>query len=401
MSNKKIFIWHGKNQSNQTIVGELVARNKFAAKAHLRHAKIHVLKIRKKPEHLFRKFRSIKLKDIIAFSKQLATMLSSGIPIIQALKIFSEGHSNIKMIQIIEQLSIQIENGHSFSEALASYPKLFNSLYCNLIKTGEQIGALDIMLDRIATYKEKSERMKMKVKKALLYPITVLVLGFIITAIILIYVVPQFESLFEGFGGKLPFLTTLIIQISNFILSYGGELLFITSCTTVFIILLYRKKKAFRYFIERNLLSIPVFGLMIKKAAIAKFARTLATTFSAGIPILDGLKSVAYAASNIAFEEAALQTSIEVSQGKSLYQALQLTGRFPYLVIQMIKVGEETGQLDRMLNTIAEHYDEEVDYAAETINTLIEPLLMVFLGSIIGALIIAMYLPIFNLGTIL
>lgn len=397
---KKLYHWQGKDPSGEVMSGEILAHSLVAAKAYLRSEKIIALKIKVKPKLNFSKRNRIKTKDITIFTRQLATMLSSGIPLVQAFGIVAKSHPNQRMKKLIVQIKKSVEEGHSFSDTLKKHPTLFNGLFCNLIYTGEQTGALDQLLDRLATYKEKTDSLKSKIKKALVYPATIVSVALVITSIILVFVVPQFQELFQGFGAELPYLTRQVITLSEFLQSYWWALLFSLSILTYGFSFAYKKKSKLRHFIEHQALKLPLLGNLLSKAAVARFSRTLATTFSAGVPIIEGLESVAYASGNIVFEKASLQIRYELSKGKQLHEAIQFTQKFSEIVTQMVAIGEESGELEHMLNKVADYYEEEVDNTVDTISTLIEPLLMVMLGILIGGLIIAMYLPIFKMGSI-
>ncbi len=397
----KVFIWNGKDIHGKKISGEIEAHNITTAKAALRNEKILVFKIKHKSKLFFSSPKKIKPKDVTIFTRQLATMLTSGIPLIQSFDIVAKGYPHPTMAKLISKIKAEVEAGHSFSKTLQQYPLLFNKLYCSLVSTGEQIGALDKILERLATYKEKIESLKAKIKKALVYPVAILLIAVIITMIILIFVIPQFQSLFSSFGAELPFLTRKVVSFSKLVSNYWWVILISIVSIVSYIKYAYKKISKFRYFIERNSLNLPLFGQLLTKAAVARFARTLATTFSAGIPIVDGLGSVSTAAGNIVFESAIKQVQYEISHGQPLHRAMRNAKCFPEMVTQMVCIGEETGKLELMLTKVADYYEEEVDITVETINTLIEPMMMLILGLIVGGLVIAMYLPIFNMGTVI
>lgn len=394
------FIWEGKDERGQKISGELEAHSIAAAKAVLRVGKIQVTKIKKLSKPWFSSGKKITVKDVTVFTRQLATMLSSGIPLVQAFDIVAKGHPNPKMAELINKIKAEVEAGHSFSSTLQQYPKLFNSLFCSLINMGEQVGALDKVLENLATYKEKTETLKGKIKKALIYPSAIIVVAVLVTTVILIFVIPQFEALFHGFGADLPYPTMVVVRLSRFVSAYWWALLFGLLGIVYGLHYFYTKRPAFRFFIERKSLKLPLFGNLLTKAAVARFARTLSTTFSAGIPIAEALNSVAPATGNIVFELATKQIGHEISHGQQLHRAIQNVRCFPEMVTQMIAIGEETGELEQMLNKVADYYEEEVDNAVDSLSTLIEPILMVILGVIIGGLVIAMYLPIFKMGSV-
>lgn len=396
----KKFIWEGRDERGEKLSGEIDAHNVAAAKAVLRVKKIQIFKIIKKKMPLFSSRKKITVKDVTIFTRQLATMLTAGIPLVQSFDIVGKSHPNPKMITLVEKIKAEVEEGHTFSNALQHHPNLFDPLFCSLIGMGEQVGALDKVLDRLASYKEKTETLKAKIKKALIYPAAIVTVALIVTTVILVFVIPQFEELFHGFGADLPYPTMIVVSLSKFVTNYWWILLGGIIGTIYSMYFLYTNRPKFRYFIERNSLKLPLFGKMLTKAAVARFARTLSTTFSAGIPIAEALDSVAPATGNIVFESATKQIRHEISHGQQLNRAIQNVKCFPEMVVQMVAIGEESGALDAMLNKVADYYEEEVDNTVDAISTLIEPILMVVLGVIIGGLIIAMYLPIFKMGAV-
>lgn len=401
-SNKlNLFSWEGKNENEVSISGTIEASSLKMARIYLRSNKIIITKIYPKKTAFFKQHRSIKPKDITLFTRQLATMLTSGIPLMQAFAIVANGHPNPEMAKVINEIKSNVEAGHPFSKSLQKKPLLFNSLYFGLVKMGEEVGALDTILERLATYKEKTDSLKAKIKKALVYPLTIITVAIVITSIILIYIIPQFESLFNGYGAQLPYLTREVVNLSKIMQNYWWLLLLCFGLLTYSVRILYRRHLLIKHFIEKNVLKVPLFGKLLKKAAIARFSRTLSTTISAGVPIAEGLNSVAAATGNIYFENAAFRIRQEITQGIALHKAIKNSRCFPEMLVQMVAVGEESGQLSHMLNKIADYYEEEVDNTVTAISTLIEPLLMIVLGAIIGTLIIAMYLPIFKMGSVI
>lgn len=394
------FIYEGKNLRGETIKGELEASDVHAVKKFLRHEKIITKIIRKKGQALFQRKKKISTKDVTHFTRQLATMLTAGIPLVQSFDIVGKGHPNPSMTELVGKVKTTVEEGHTFAAALEHHPRQFNDLYCNLVATGEQSGALDKILGRLATYKEKTESIKSKIRKALIYPAAILVVAVAVTAAILVFVVPQFEDLFSNFGAELPFLTRQVIGLSEFIQYYWWILFFTLAALTTVSISSYRRSPTFKHSVQKALLKIPLFGTLVGKACVARFARTLATTFSAGIPIVDGLGSVASATGNIAFEKASYDIQHAISHGQALNVAVSKTGVFPEMVVQMIAIGEESGELEQMLNKIADYFEEEVDNMVDSLSTLIEPVLMAILGILVGGLIVAMYMPIFKLGSV-
>ncbi|MFN7097833.1 MAG: type II secretion system F family protein [Gammaproteobacteria bacterium] len=397
------FVWQGKNKAGATVTGEMNASSMTIVKAELRRQNITVSKIKKKPKPLFSFFKKDKIKvaDIAIFTRQVSTMLSAGIPIVQALDILEHGQSNPVLQKLINTLKIDIESGTTFSNALRKYPLYFNSLYCNLVAAGEQSGTLDNMLIRIATYREKIESIKGKVKKALFYPTAVIVIALLISAGLLIFVVPKFKAVFYSFGAQLPALTLFVIKLSNILQHYwwaifGGLGLGIWS-----LFRLHQRSHTFAQRVDAFALRIPVLGKILHKSAVARFARTLSTTFAAGLPLIDALQAVASAAGSEIYSNAILQIREEVTAGQTIHSAMKNTNLFPGMVVQMVAVGEESGALEFMLGKIADYYEEQVDNAVDSLSSLIEPLIMVVLGSLIGSLVIAMYLPIFRMGNVI
>ncbi len=395
------FAWEGKDKKGNKIKGETVAANPMLVKADLRRQGISPGKIRKKSE-LFSgaKKKSIKPGDIAVFSRQLATMISSGVPIVQAFDIIGKGHDNPSMQEMVMTIKNDVEQGNTLAEALAKHPRHFDDLFVNLISAGEQSGALESLLDKIATYKEKTESIKKKIKKAMFYPTAVMVVAFVVTTILLIWVVPQFAEIFKNFGADLPAFTKLVLKLSDIFIEYwylifGGIILGVFG----FFEAKHRSKK-FSYFIDRVVLRMPIFGSILNKAAVARFARTLSTMFAAGVPLVDSLSSVAGAAGNIVYTNAIMDMKDKVSTGQQLQLAMKQTNLFPSMVVQMVAIGEESGSIDSMLNKVADFYEEEVDAAVDGLSSLLEPLIMVILGVLVGGLVIAMYLPIFKLGAV-
>lgn len=398
---KSIFSWEGLNKRGEVMKGELSATSAALVKAQLRHQGIEPKKVRKKSVSLFgERKQSIKSKDITVFSRQMATMLAAGIPLIQAFDIVGRGVSNASMRHLILEVKSDVESGTTFTEALKKHPKYFNELYHNLVNAGEQSGCLDTILDKIAVYKEKTETLKGKIKKAMFYPAAVVVVAFIVTAALLIFVVPQFQDLFQGFGAELPAPTRLIITLSDFFQSYWW-LIFGSIGLSVWLFIEARTRSPkVAHMVDRILLKLPILGEVLEKAAIARFSRTLAITFSAGLPLVDALKSVAGATGNILYANATHRIREDVSTGQQMQLAMRNTHLFPNMVVQMVAIGEESGALEQMLTKVADFYEEEVDNAVDSLSSLLEPLIMAFLGTIVGGLVIAMYLPIFKLGSV-
>jgi type IV pilus assembly protein PilC len=395
------FVWQGRDKSGNVTKGKLDAANVATARAQLRRQGITPKKVGKESISIFsNRSKAIKPLDIAFFTRQMATMLKSGVPLLQSLEIVAGGSEKDKMKKMLYDIRNDVSGGSDFSTALSKFPIFFDNLYCNLVKAGEQSGALDAMLDRIATYKEKIEALKAKIRKAMTYPAAVVVVGIIVTAILLVKVVPVFEELFTSFGADLPAFTRFVVTLSEgaqkwwFVVLLGIALfgyLFQSS---------HRKSQKFRDFIDRSVLKIPVLGTILHKAAIARFARTLATTFSAGVPLVEALDSAAGAVGNVVYRNAIIQIRNGVSTGQSLKNAIEMTGIFPNMTIQMIGIGEEAGSLEMMLDKVAEFYEREVDDAVDSLSSLMEPMIMVVLGTLVGGLVIAMYLPIFQLGNV-
>ncbi|VEB36039.1 pilus assembly protein PilC [Legionella sainthelensi] len=393
------FHYTGINKASQKINGDIEARSIALAKVELRRQGITISKIvKKRAPFLKRKSRKVKSSDITVFSRQLATMIESGIPLVQSFDIVAKGQTNKRLKELIEQIKHDVETGLTLCEALKKHPSHFNDLFCNLVDAGEKSGSLDIMLNKIATYKEKIETIKKKIKKALTYPIAVIVVAIIVTAGLLIFVVPQFEALFKGFGADLPMMTKAVVNLSNFFQSYW-YLIFGSLIGAVYaFIYAVKHSSQFAQNVDKTLLKIPVIGSIIEKAAIARFARTLSITFAAGLPLVEALKSVAGATGNIIFSNATNKIRDEVSTGQQMNKAMENTHLFPNMVIQMVAIGEESGALERMLSKVADFYEEDVDNAVDSLSSLLEPIIMTILGVLVGGLVVSMYLPIFKLG---
>ena len=393
------FTWQGKDAKGTLIKGNLVAVNEAAVRANLRRQGLVPVQIRRQST-LFQKRSKITTEDIAIFSRQLATMMQAGIPLVQAFEIVANGHENPGMQKLLSAIKVDIESGTTLADALAKHPLYFDDLFVNLVNSGEQSGALETLLDKIATYKEKTEAIKKKIKKALTYPTAVIVVAFIVTAVLLVFVIPQFESLFQGFGADLPAFTRLVVNLSLFVRSNGLFLLFgLVAAVTIFT---YFKKRSrpFNHFLDRMVLRLPVIGEIMRKAAIARFTRTLSTMFAAGVPLVEALESVAGATGNIVFEQATLEVRTEVATGQRLQRAMEATELFPNMVIQMVAVGEESGSLDDMCAKVADFYERDVDDSVDNLSSLLEPMIMAILGILVGGLVIAMYLPIFKLGAV-
>jgi type IV pilus assembly protein PilC len=394
------FVWEGLDKKGSRIKGETTAASEVLARAELRRQGINPLKMRKKPKPLFGGKKKITPKDIAVFLRQMATMMEAGVPLVQAFDIVGRGHENPSMQELIMSMKGDVEGGTTFSAALGKHPRYFDDLVVNLVNAGEQAGALETLLDKIAIYKEKTETLKGKIKKALFYPSAVLVVAFIVTSILLIFVVPQFQDLFQGFGADLPVFTLFVIGISNFFQSYwwaifGGIIAAVFGFRQA-----HRRSPAFRRRLDLLSLKIPVIGEVLRKASIARFARTLSTMFTAGVPLVEAMDSVAGATGNALYQEGTLRIRDETASGTQLQQAMRNTGLFPNMVVQMVTIGEESGALDDMLDKVADFYEEEVDNMVDSLSSLLEPMIMAFLGVVVGGLVVAMYLPIFQLGAV-
>ncbi|MFM7066723.1 MAG: type II secretion system F family protein [Gammaproteobacteria bacterium] len=392
------FTWEGKDRRGSRVSGRSLAANETALRAELRRQGIVPLKVRKQGN----RGRGGKPtpEDIAVFSRQLATMLQSGIPLVQALEIIGAGHDKPTVQRLVLDIKSTVEAGSTLHEALAKHPLHFDDLFVNLVEAGEQAGALETLLDKVATYKEKTEALKKKIKKALFYPAAVMVVAVIVTVILLIFVIPQFESLFQGFGADLPAFTRFVIDLSKGLQEHGLWLAAVTGGGIYFFLYTYKRSRKLRESVDRFMLKMPVLGPILVKAAIARYARTLATMFAAGVPLVEALTSVAGATGNIVYENAVLKMRDEVATGNRLQRTMEATGLFPNMVNQMIAVGEESGSLDKMAGKVADFYELEVDTAVDSMSSLLEPLIMAVLGVLVGGLVIAMYLPIFKLGAV-
>ncbi len=395
------FVWQGTDKRGGKMKGETEGVSAALVKAELRRQGINPAKVSKKPQPLFGGGgKKITPKDIAIFSRQLATMMSAGVPLVQAFEIVGRGHDNPRMQSMILGIKADVETGSTLAESLRKYPEHFDPLFCNLVDAGEKGGILETLLHKIASYKEKTEALKAKVKKAMFYPTAVLIVAFIITAILLVYVIPQFEELFKGFGADLPALTMFVMELSTvfqdwWYVIFGG----IFAATIVFKQAKIRSE-AFRRILDRVALKVPVLGEIQNKSIVARFARTLSTMFAAGVPLVESLDSVAGATGNSLYGDAVLRIRDDISTGTQLNQAMKATGMFPSMVVQMVAIGEESGSLDQMLGKVADFYEEEVDALVDGLSSLLEPIIMAFLGVVIGGLVIAMYLPIFQMGNV-
>lgn len=392
--------WQGLDKKGTRVKGEAQAANEILLKADLRRQGIKPIKVKKKSKSIFSTKKKIAPKDIAVFSRQLATMMAAGVPLVQAFEIIGRGHEKPSMQELILNIKSDVESGTSLADSLYKNPKYFDKLFCNLVNSGEQSGALETLLDKIATYKEKTEELKGKVKKALFYPTAVLIVAFIVCAILLLFVVPQFQELFEGFGADLPAFTKFVIFLSEFMQKWWWIVLLGIGILVFVFINAKKRSPSVRRGLDVLALKIPVIGNIIEKSAIARFSRTLATMFAAGVPLVEALESVAGATGNQVFEEATLRMKDDVSTGTQLQQSMRSTSLFPNMVVQMVAIGEESGSLDDMLGKVADFYEQEVDNLVDGLSSLLEPLIMAILGVVVGGLVIAMYLPIFKLGAV-
>ncbi len=396
-----IYVWEGMNKQGKRSKGEISGSTLALAKADLRRQGITPLKVKKKPKSLFgAKKKKITAGDISIFSRQMATMMSAGVPLVQSFEIVGKGHENPSMQDLIMAVKAEVESGSSLAESLAKHPLYFDDLYCSLVHAGEQAGILETLLDKIATYKEKVEAIKGKIKKALFYPAAIIAVSFIITAILLIFVIPQFESMFKSFGGELPALTKFVVELSKIFQEWWWAIFGAIGAAIYGIVQLKKRSTKFNHAMDKVILKLPIIGDIITKATIARFARTLSTMFAAGMPLVEALDTVAKAAGNYVYTQAILGMKDEVATGQQINVTMKETGLFPNMVVQMLAIGEETGSVDGMLAKVADFYEEEVDNMVDGLSSLLEPLIMAILGVLIGGLVIAMYLPIFKMGSV-
>jgi type IV pilus assembly protein PilC len=393
------FIWEGKDKRGHKIRGKTLAASEAALRADLRRQGVAPTRV-KTQSGAFKSGGKVTNEDIAVFSRQLATMMSAGIPMVQAFEIIGNGHDKPAMQKLVLAIKANIEGGSTLHESLAKHPLYFDSLFVNLVEAGEQAGALESLLDKIATYKEKTEALKKKIKKALFYPAAVLVVAVVVSVILLIFVIPQFESLFKGFGADLPAFTQMVVNLSRFVQHQGWWMLICIGAGFYAFFYFKKRSKKMQLILDRVMLKMPIIGPILQKSAIARFARTLSTMFAAGVPLVEAMGSVAGATGNIVYEEAVYRMKDEVATGQRLQRAMENVGLFPNMVVQMIAVGEESGSLDTMSAKVAEFYESEVDNAVDSMSSLLEPLIMAVLGVLVGGMVIAMYLPIFKLGSV-
>jgi type IV pilus assembly protein PilC len=395
-----IFVYNGSNRRGQVVKGEISAMSIVEAKNQLRRQGISAKRVKKLAKPLFGGGEKIKPVDIALLSRQIATMLSAGVTLIQTIEMIASGHANKKMRTLLSEIGASVSAGNPLSATLRKYPDYFDDLYCDLVETGEQSGALETIYDRIAIYKEKSEALKSKIKKAMFYPIAVVVVAFIVTTILLIFVVPQFEEIFSSFGAELPAFTQFVLGISRGMQDYGLMIAGGVFAAGTLFARAHKKSLKLRDSVDKKILKIPVIGEILKKASVARFTRTLATTFAAGVPLMGALDSAAGAAGNAVFRDAILFVKKEVSAGIPMNVGMRSTAVFPEMVVQMIAIGEEAGAVDEMLSKVATIYEGEVDDMVDGLTSLLEPMIMAVLGVVIGGLIVAMYLPIFEMGNV-
>ena len=396
-----VYTWEGADKKGKRIRGESRAASLALVRADLRRQGINPLKVKKKPTALFSTKKKITPGDIAIFSRQLATMMEAGVPLVQSFDIVGRGHNNPAMQDLILSIKADVEGGTALAEALKKHPLYFDDLFCNLVQAGEAAGVLEALLDKIATYKEKTESLKGKIKKALFYPAAVIIVAFIVTALIMIFVIPQFQSLFANFGGDLPAFTKMVVAMSDWMTSYWW-LLF--GCIFIFIYVFsfsYKRSRKMRQSIDKILLQTPVIGSILHKASIARFSRTLATMFAAGVPLVEALESVAGATGNIIYTDAVMRMREDVATGQSIQLTMKQQQLFPHMVVQMVAIGEESGSLDHMLTKVADFFEEEVDNAVDALSSLLEPFIMVIIGTLVGGLVVAMYLPIFKMAAVI
>ena len=398
-ANKQItYIWEGKDKKGKVIKGEMRAAGDSFVSATLRRQGITVTKVKK--QSVFANKGKVTDKDITLFTRQLATMMKAGVPLLQAFDIVGKGHSNPAVAKLLGDIKADVETGSSLSASFRKYPLYFDNLFCNLVGAGEQAGILDTLLDRLATYKEKIMAIKSKIKSALFYPVSIIVVAFIITAVIMIFVIPAFSELFSSFGAELPAPTLIVMAISKIFVQWWWAIFGGIGFGFWFFFYTWKRSEKMQSTMDRLLLKMPIFGELIRKATIARFARTLSTMFSAGVPLVEALDSVAGATGNRVYYDATKRIQSEISTGTSLTVAMQNTQVFPNMVLQMTAIGEESGALDSMLSKVADFFEGEVDDAVAAISSLMEPVIMVVLGVLIGGLVIAMYLPIFKMGQV-
>lgn len=395
-----IFLYKGVDKKGKKVEGEITGTNPAIVKAQLLKQGIRAQNVRRKPKPLFGGKKKIKPMDIAIFTRQMATMMKAGVPLVQSFDIVADGVENPALGELIRAIREDVAAGTGFAVSLRRHPKYFDDLFCNLVESGEQSGSLETMLDRIATYKEKTERLKAKIKKAMTYPIAVVVVAIVVTGILLVKVVPQFAETFSSFGASLPAFTLFVLGLSDLAQAYWLQALVIIIASLFIFKSLKQRNKSFAIFLDKLILRVPIIGQIVYQSIIARFARTLSTTFAAGVPLIDALESVAGATGNAIYESAVIRVRDEVATGTQLNVALRQTKMFPSMLLQMTTIGEESGSLDEMLDKVATYYEEAVDNLVDSLTSLLEPMIMSVLGVLVGGLMIAMYLPIFQLGQV-
>ncbi|MDY6829470.1 MAG: type II secretion system F family protein [Pseudomonadota bacterium] len=398
---KQLFLWQGVDRRGNKAKGEIEGASAALVKAQLRKQGINATRVKKKPKPLF-SFGGKKITpmDIALFTRQLATMIKAGVPLVQSFEIVADGVDKPPLRELIMKISTDVSGGDSFAGAIRKHPQYFDDLYCNLIAAGEESGALETMLDRVATYKEKTEALKSKLKKAMKYPIAVVSVAIIVTAILLIKVVPQFQEVFSSFGADLPAYTLMVINLSDWVQESWLTLLLGIGAAAIAFNQAMKRSEGFRNAFERLTLRLPIVGPIIDQSSVARFARTLSTTFAAGVPLINALESVAGATGNVVYRNAVLQVKDDITTGQQLQFAMRNAEVFPAMAVQMVAIGEEAGSLDDMLDKVATHYEDEVDAQVDSLTSLMEPLIMSVLGVLVGGLVLAMYMPIFQLGNV-
>jgi type IV pilus assembly protein PilC len=394
---ESVFHWEGRDKNGRVVKGEMRAGGESVVAASLRRRGVMVSKIKKQS---FSRGRKITGKDLALFTRQLSTMLKAGVPLMQSFDIVGRGHANPSMARLMNDIRMDVETGTSLNQAFRKYPLYFDPLFCNLVAAGEQAGILETLLDRLAMYQEKTIALKGKIKKALFYPVMIILVAILVTAVIMIFVIPSFKTVFTSFGADLPAPTLVVIAMSDFFVKYWYIVFGILFGGIYFLIQSWKRSPKVQAVVDRMMLKIPVIGEMLQKASIARWSRTLATTFAAGVPLVEALDSVGPASGNFIYKEATKSVQTEVNVGTSLAQAMQNTGVFPNMAVQMTQIGEESGSLDSMLSKVADYYEREVDETVDALSSLLEPMIMVILGVIIGGIVIAIYMPIFKLGQV-
>jgi len=391
------YLWEGTDRNGRQLRGEIKAASETVVVTNLRRQGVKVLKIKRQT---FRGGRKVSEKDVTFFTRQLATMLKSGVPLLQSFEIVARGHSNARFSRLMMDIKSKVETGSSLSQAFRAHPDQFDNLYCNLVAAGETAGMLDAILERLATYKEKILAIKAKIKSALFYPMSVIVVAIVVVWVIMIFVIPAFKEVFKSFGADLPAPTVMVIEMSDFMVRFWWVAFLAVIAGSIAFGLALKRSAAFRYLFDRLILKLPVVGAILEKATIARWTRTLATMFAAGVPLVESLDAVAGASGNALYVAGTKRIQTEVSTGTSLTNAMTNTGLFPNMVLQMTQIGEESGSLDGMLSKVADFFEREVDDAVAALSSLLEPIIIVFLGVVIGGLVVAMYLPIFKLGAV-